>query len=117
MGVAGEVVEGGLVCAGCCVQARGAGRIWGVEFGQPGAQQVVVGVGAQQGMLQPAVGDPVAADFRDAFDDAVDAEPAPVVGRLSGGDVLGSGTEVGAQITVGEPVREQPWMSRAGRSA
>jgi hypothetical protein len=86
----GEVVEGGLVCAGCCVQARGAGRIWVVEFGQPGVQQVVVGVGAQQGMLEPAVGGPVAADFR---------------------------TEEGAQITVGEPVREQPWMSRACRSA
>ena len=110
--VAGQVVEGRLVGAGRCPQ-RGWPRRAGVgEFGQSGAEQVVVGVGEQQGVLEADVGDLVAAGFRDALDEAVGAEASQVVGHLPGGDVLGCLSEEGrdqdAQVTVGEPVRKQP---------
>ena len=47
MGVAGEVVEGGLVGAGCGAQPGGGGWVWVGEFGQPGAQKVIVSVGEE----------------------------------------------------------------------
>jgi len=71
-----------------------------------------VGVGEQQCLGEAGVGDLVAAGAGDAGDEPVRAEPAQVVGHLSGGDVLGRGAEQGcdqgAQLTVGESVREQP---------
>jgi hypothetical protein len=50
---------------------------------------VVVGVSEQHGLVEPGVGDVVAAGSGDAADEAVVAEAAQVVGHLPGGDVLG----------------------------
>jgi hypothetical protein len=43
------------------------------DLGEPGAQEVVVGVGEQQGVLSSGVGDVVAAGSRDALDESVRA--------------------------------------------
>ena len=71
-----------------------------------------MGVGEQQRVLQPVVGDAVAAAAGDAFDESVGAQAPQVVGHLAGGDVLGSfaeeGRGEGAQFTGGESVRQQP---------
>ena len=79
-----------------------------MSLGEPGAQKMVVGVGEEQGVLEPGVGDLVAAGMGDAVDEPVRAQPPQVVGHLPGGDVLGRGAEEGrdqgAQVTVGEPV-------------
>lgn len=64
-------------------------------MGESGAQQVVVGVGEQQCVLQPGVGDGVAAGVGNAFDEPVGAQAAQVVGHVSGGDVLGGFVEEG----------------------
>lgn len=48
-----------------------------------------MGVGEQQGVLQPGVGDAVAAGARDAMDEPVGMEPPQVLGHHAGGDVLG----------------------------
>jgi len=77
----GEVVEGGLVCAGCGAQPGGGGRVWVGELGQPGAQQVIVGVGEEQGVVQSGVGDLVAAGVGNAVDEPVGAQPSQVVGH------------------------------------
>ena len=71
-----------------------------------------MGVGEQQRVAEPGVGDLVAAGAGDTGDEPVGAESAQVVGHLPGGDVLGRGAEQGrdqcAQLAVGEPVRKQP---------
>jgi len=71
-----------------------------------------VGVGEQQGLVQPGVGDLVAAGVRDAGDQAVLAEAAQVIGHLPGGDVLGGlaeeGRDEGAQLAAGEAAGQQP---------
>ena len=108
----GEVVKGGLVRA-CCSSKRGWPRWAGVaDLGETGAQKVVVDVGEQQRVLQPGVGDVVALAAGDAFDESVDAQAPQVVGHLAGGDVFGGGAEQGrnqgAQLTVGESVRQEP---------
>ena len=112
MCLACEVVEGGLVGAGGGAQPGWRGRAGVGELGQAGAEQVVVGVGEQQGFVESGVGDLVAAGFRDAGDEAVFAEAAQVVGHLPGGDVLGrlaeEGRDQGAQLAVGEPAGQQP---------
>jgi len=63
-------------------------------------------------LLDSGVGDLVAARAWDARDEPVGAQAAQVVGHFPGGDVLGSvaeeGRDQGAQLTVGESVREQP---------
>jgi len=45
----------------------GLGQVWVGDFGQPGAQQMVVGVGEEQGVVQPGVGDLVAAGVGNAW--------------------------------------------------
>ena len=73
VGVAGEVVEGGLVGAVSDAQP-GRGRRVGVgELGESGAQEVVVGVGEQQRVRQSGGGDLVAAGSGDACDEPVRA--------------------------------------------
>ncbi len=42
-------------------------------MGQPGAQQVIVGMGEQQGVVPSGVGDVVAAGVREAVDESVRA--------------------------------------------
>jgi hypothetical protein len=105
----GEVVEGGVVGVGCGAESGGGG--W-VGVGEAGAQEVVVGVSEEQGVLHSGVGDLVAAGVGDAGDQSVSAQAPQVVGPVPGGDVLGGDTEEGrdegAQLTVGEPVGEQP---------
>lgn len=93
------------------LNAVGRGRGIGVdELGQPGAQEMIVGVGEEQGVLQTGVGDLVATSVRNAADQSVGTEPPQVIGHPLGGDVLGPGAEEvreeGAQVTVGEPVGE-----------
>ena len=108
----GEFVEGGLVGAGGVVQLGFSWWARVADLGESGAEQVVVGVGEQQRVLQPGAGDGVAAAAGDAFDEAVGAQAAQVVGHLPGGDVFGGraeqGRDEGAQLTVGEPVGQQP---------
>ena len=69
-----------------------------------------MGVGEQQRLLQPGVGDLVAAGAWDAGDEPVGTQAPQVVGHLPGGDVLEAGAEEGSdqgsQVTVGEPVGE-----------
>ena len=55
----GEVVEGGLVGAGGGAQPGGLRWAGVADLGEAGAEQVVVGVGEQQRVLQPGVGDGV----------------------------------------------------------
>ena len=54
----------------------------------------------------------VAAAAGDAFDESVDTQAPQVVSHLPGGDVLEAfaeeGRSEGAQLTVGESVRQQP---------
>ena len=47
-----EVVEGGLVSAGCGAQPGGCGRAGVGELGQAGPEQMVMGVGEQQCLVQ-----------------------------------------------------------------
>ena len=72
---------------------------------------MVVGVGEQQRLGEPGVGDLVAAGTGNARDEPVGTESSQVVGHLPGRDVLGRGAEQGrdkgAQLTVGEPVGKQ----------
>ena len=104
----GEVVEGGLVGAVGGAQPGWGGRVRVGDLGEPGAQEMVVGVGEQQRLPEPGVGDLVAAGVWDASDEPVGTQMAQVVGHLPGGDVLGRGAEQGrdqgAQLTVGESV-------------
>jgi len=72
-GVVGEFVEGGLVGAGGRAQLRWPGWAWVDEFGQRGSQEVVVGVGEEQRVLQSGVGDLVSAGAGDAGDQPVHA--------------------------------------------
>lgn len=51
VGVVGEFAEGGLVGAGCGAQPRRCGWVWVGEFGQAGAQKMIVCVGEEQGVL------------------------------------------------------------------
>ena len=83
VGLAGEVVVGGLVGAGGGAEPRGRGRAGVGELGQAWAEQVGVGVGEQQRVVQAGVGDLVAAGVRDAGDEAVFAEAAQVVTSFS----------------------------------
>jgi hypothetical protein len=76
VGVAGEVVEGGLVGAVGGPQPGRGGRVRVGDLGEPGAQEMVVGVGEQQRVLEPGVGDLVAAGVGDARDEPVGTEPA-----------------------------------------
>ena len=57
VGVVGEVVEGGLVGAVGGAQPGWAGRVGVGDLGEAGAQEVVVGVGEQQRVAEPSVGD------------------------------------------------------------
>jgi hypothetical protein len=57
--LAGEVVEGSLVGAGGGSARGGGGSAEVVELGQAGAEQVVVGAGEEQGVLEAGVGDVV----------------------------------------------------------
>src|SRR6516165_8237293 len=102
VGVAGVVVVGGLVGAGGGAQPGGCGRAGVGGQGQAGAEQVVMGVGEQQRVVQAGVGDLVAAGVRDAGDQAVFAQAAQVVRHFPGGDVLGrlagEGRDQGAQL-------------------
>src|SRR5258705_2022156 len=66
VGLAGEVVVGGLVGPGGGAQPGRRGRAGVGELGQAGAEQVVVGVGEQQRVVQSGVGDLVAAGVRGA---------------------------------------------------
>jgi hypothetical protein len=104
----GELADGGLVVAGSGAQPGRRGWVWVGEFGQSGAQKMIVSVGEEQGVLQPGVGDLVAAAVGNPMDEAVRAQPPRVVGHLPGGDVLGRRAEEecdeGAQVTIGEPV-------------
>jgi hypothetical protein len=104
----GELAEGSLVVVGNGAQPGRRGWVWVGEFGQPGAQKMIVSVGEEQGVLQPGVGDLVATAVGNPMDEAVRAQPPQVVGHLSGGDVFGrraeEGREESAQGTVGEPV-------------
>ena len=79
VGVAGEVVEGPPVGAVGGPQWGWGWRVGVGDFGEPGAQQVVVGVGEQQGVLEPGVGDLVAAGAGDARDEPVGTQAAQVV--------------------------------------
>jgi hypothetical protein len=108
----GEVVEGDLVGAGRLAERGRLGWTRVAGLSEAGSEQVVVGVGEQQRVLQPGVGDTVSAAAGDAFDEPVGAQAPQVVGHLAGGDVLESfaeeGRGEGAQLTVGESVRQQP---------
>ena len=121
MGLAGEVVVGGLVGAGGCAQLGGRGRAGVGGLGQAGAEQVVVCVGEQQRVVQSGVGDLVAAGVRDPGDEPVFAEAAQVVGHLAGGDVLGVVPRRGAirvrSSRLVKPRGSSRWMSRACSSA
>ena len=109
MGVAGDVVEGLLVGAVGGPQPGRGGRVGVGGFGEPGPQEMVVGVGEQQRAGQAGVGDLVAAGPGHPVDEPVGVEPPQVVGHHPGGDVLGclaeQGRNQGAQVTVGEAVR------------
>ena len=73
----GEVVEGGAVGPVTAARSLDGGGWVGVgELGEPGAQQVVVGVGEQQRGVQAGVGDLVAAGAGDAGDEPVRAQAA-----------------------------------------
>ena len=110
-GLPGEVVDGGLVGAVGGAQRGGCGRAGVGELGQAGAQEPVVDAGEEAGGAQPGVGDLVAEGVRDAFDEAVQAQPPQVVGDLPAGHEPGSlpeqGRQVAAQVGVGEAVRQQ----------
>jgi hypothetical protein len=70
----GEVVEGALVGAVGGAQPRWCRWVGVGDLGQAGAQEMVVGVGEQQGVLQAGVGDLVAAGVGDAGDEPVRAQ-------------------------------------------
>jgi hypothetical protein len=69
----GEVVEGGLVGAVGGPQPGWGGRVRVGDLGEPGAQEMVVGVGEQQRVAESGVGDLVAAGVGDAGDEPVGA--------------------------------------------
>src|SRR5579863_1156843 len=112
VGLAGQVVVGGLVGAGGGAQPGWRGRAGVGDLGQAWAEQVVVSAGEQQRVVQAGVGDLVAAGVRDAGDEAVFTEAAQVVRHFPGGDVLGGfaeeGRDEGAQLAVGEAAGQQP---------
>src|SRR6202022_575647 len=87
----GEFVEGGLVGAGGVVQLGFSWWAGVADLGESGPEQVVVGVGEQQRVLQSGAGDGVAAAVGDAFDEAVGAQAPQGVGHLAGGGVFGGG--------------------------
>lgn len=51
MSLVGEFVEGGLVGAGCGAQPRRPGWTGIGHLGEAGAEQVIVGVSEQQGVV------------------------------------------------------------------
>ena len=118
-GLAGEVVEGGVVGAGGCPQPGGGWRAGVGELGQAGDQQALGEPGEEQGLAEAGWGDLVAEAVRDALDEAVDAEPPQVVGDLPAGHGLGvkpqQGREVVAQVAVGETVGQQPEDAQGGQ--
>jgi len=74
-----------------------------------------VDAGEEHGVPQAGAGDLVAVGVRDAFDEAVLAEPAKVVGGLAGCDRSGAVGRAGevfaeqaAQVLVEEPAGVQP---------
>jgi hypothetical protein len=78
-------------------------------------QDPVVDAGEEHGVAQAGAGDLVAVGVRDAFDEAVLAESAQVVGGLAGGDRSGAAgreaevfAEEAAQVLVQEPSGVQP---------
>jgi hypothetical protein len=50
----GELAEGSLAVVGNGAQPGRRGWVWVGEFGQPGAQKMIVSVGEEQGVLHPA---------------------------------------------------------------
>jgi integrase-like protein len=99
VGVTGEVAKRGFVCAGRGAQPGRGGRLGIGEFGQPGAQQVIVGVSEEQGVLQPGVGELVAAGVGNAADDPyVESFNGRVRDELLNVEEFGSLTE--AQVLV-----------------
>ena len=117
-GVADEVVEGGVVGAGGCLQPGRGGRAGVSEFGQAGDQKVTGEPGEEEGLADTGGGDLVAEGAGDAADEAVDAQPPEVVGDLPAGHGLGDeprqGREVVAQVAVGEAVGQQPEGAQGG---
>lgn len=71
-----------------------------------------MGVGEQQRGVVAEVGGLVAAPARDAVDEAVFTQSSQVVADRCGFDVAGGaaeqGRELGAQVTVGEAVNDEP---------
>lgn len=83
----GEGVEGVLVADCGLVESAVVG---GVElFGEAAGQDPVVDAGEQHRGVEAVVGDGVAVSPWDAFDQAVAAEAAEVVGRLARRDSAG----------------------------
>jgi ATP/maltotriose-dependent transcriptional regulator MalT len=68
----GEVIDGCLVEGGGFAQGC---RVRSGEFGEPGAQDLVVDAGEEHGVPEAGAGDLVAVGVRDTFDEAVFAEP------------------------------------------
>ena len=62
-------------------------------MGGAGSDESVVDAGEEHGVVQAGVGDPVAVGVGDAFDQAVQAQSAQVVGGAAGGP----GGRVGAE--------------------
>ena len=89
-----------------------------MQLGQAGDQQPLGEAGQEQCLADAGEGDLVAEGARDAFDEAVDAEPPQVVADLPAGHGLGSepqqGREAGAQVAVGETVGQQPEDAQGG---
>jgi len=126
-GVAGEVIDGGLVGAG---GGAGCGVRWragACDLGDAGYEEALVEPGEEQGGADARGGDLVAVGAGDALDEAVNARPSEVVGDLPAGDVgampSGQGREVGARVAAGEAAGRQldgaegrrAGIARAGR--
>ena len=87
-------------------------------MGGSGSDEPIVYSGEEQRLVQAGGGDLVAVGVRDALDEAVQTKPAQVVAGAPGGPGIGVGAEqpgeMGAQVTVGEPVRLQPEGEQRG---
>lgn len=76
------------------------------DDGQAGPHQAVIEAGIEDGGAQAFGGDAVAVSFRDALDEAVEAQPTQVVGDLSRAQLAGlfsqQWSDMLADILVGE---------------
>ncbi len=60
------------------------------DLGQTGAEEAGVGAGEEEGATEAVPGEAVAVGVREALDQAVEAEPAEVVGHPARGELAGS---------------------------